>query len=74
VLHQQVVDEKPSLVVDCFAVNPELIQWNIGKGVMLAEIGKLLIDVTAYIAAIDNPDRYIASLAYLLYVWQFGGF
>jgi hypothetical protein len=64
-----VVDEKPCLVVSSFAVYPELVQWNIGKSVMLAEISELLVDMTAYIATVDNPDCQIASLAYLLDVW-----
>jgi hypothetical protein len=57
--------------VSSIAVNPELVQRDISKAIMLAEVGELLVDMAAYIAAVDYPDRYIASLVNLLYVWRF---
>ena len=61
-LDQQVVDEEPPLVVLGLAVDPELVGGNVGVAVVLPEVGELLVDVAANVAAVDDPHLQIAPL------------
>jgi hypothetical protein len=71
VLHQQVVNEKWALIVLGFLVNPEFVQGDVGVPVVLTEVSKLFIDMTADVAAINDPHLQITPLLHLLNVRQF---
>lgn len=68
---QEMVYKKPQLVVFGFTVNPELIFRDVAIPVMLAKIGKLLIDMAANEAAVDNPYLQVVDLLDLFNVRRF---
>lgn len=61
VLHQKMVNEKLMLVVFGFAINPELIGWDVWIPVMLAKVSKFFIDVSAYVIAIHKPNLDVSA-------------
>jgi len=71
VFYKQMLNKKLVLIMFGFTVNPELMFRNILIAVMLSEIGKFFIDVTADVTTVNEPDLQFTALLQLLKVRQF---
>ncbi len=56
------INEKLTLIMLGFSVNPELIYRDIGIPVVLTEVRKFFINMTTNIGSIHNPNLDIPSL------------